>query len=194
MRDALRADRERRVTNPGAIRVARGDDAAAILAIYAPNVTDTYISFELQPPTLEDMRSRILGTLATHPWLVLERDGDVAGYAYASAHRERLAYQWAADVACYVHPRARGRGVGKALYSQLLGLLGEHGYRNAYASIALPNEASVRLHEAVGFRPVGVYRGVGFKQGAWRDVGWWHCRLGELAPNPAPPRRFSGAL
>ena len=180
--------------NAGRVRVASGEDAAEVLAIYAPNVTGTYISFELEPPTLEEMRSRILGTLATHPWLVLEGEAGIAGYAYASAHRERLAYQWSADVSCYVHPAARRRGVGAILYRELLRLLGEHGYYNAYAGIALPNDASVRLHESVGFTPIGVYSGVGYKQGAWRDVGWWHCRLGELTGNPAPPRRFSGAL
>ena len=178
----------------GRIRVATGEDASAILAIYAPNVTQSYISFELEPPTLEEMRSRILGTLATHPWLVLDGERGLAGYAYASAHRERLAYQWSADVSCYVHPEARRRGVGQALYRALLRALAGQGYCNAYAGIALPNEASVRLHESVGFTPVGVYRGVGYKQGAWRDVGWWHCRLGELPGNPAPPRRFSGVL
>lgn len=173
-----------------AIRVARPADADQVLEIYAPNVTDSFISFELVAPTLEDMRARIVKTLAAFPWLVHDEGGRVLGYAYASAHRERAAYQWSADVSCYVRPEARARGIGKALYGELLRRLEEQGLRNAYAGIALPNEASVRLHESVGFEPIGVYRGVGFKRGEWRDVGWWGRRLGALAPDPQPPRPF----
>lgn len=172
------------------IRVAEMRDAAAILAIYAPNVRDSFISFELEPPTLAEMRERIEGTLETHPWLVCDVDGGVGGYAYGSRHRDRLAYQWSADVSCYVRPDARGRGIGKALYSALLDILAAQGFRNAYAGIALPNAPSVRLHESVGFVPVGTYREVGFKQGAWRDVGWWHRRLGDLGSDPAAPIPF----
>jgi phosphinothricin acetyltransferase len=123
---------------------------------------------------------------------VWEEGGALLGYAYATRHRERLAYQWSVDVSCYVHPDARGRGVGKALYIELLRALRAQGFRNAYAGIALPNAASVRLHESVGFEPVGVYRGVGYKQGGWRDVGWWHCPIGTLDADPAAPRPFTG--
>jgi phosphinothricin acetyltransferase len=175
-----------------ALRVARAGDAAQVLEIYAPNVTDGFISFELEPPSLDEMRARIEKTLATHPWLVHDEGGRIAGYAYASRHRERSAYQWSADVSCYVRPEARGRGIGKALYVELLRVLEGQGFRNAYAGIALPNEASVRLHESVGFEPIGIYRGVGFKNGAWRDVGWWGRRLGDLVARPAPPRPFDG--
>jgi phosphinothricin acetyltransferase len=175
-----------------AIRVARPDDAKQVLDIYAPNVTQTFISFELEAPTPGEMRARIEKTLATHPWLVHEESGRVEGYAYGSRHRDRLAYQWSVDVACYVRPEARGRGIGKALYGELLALLESQGFRNAYAGIALPNEASVRLHESVGFVPIGIYREVGFKLGAWRDVGWWGRRLGALEREPAPPRPFRG--
>ena len=174
------------------IRVAAAGDASAVLAIYAPNVSDEFVSFELEVPTLDEMRDRIVSTLATHPWLVWEEDGRIAGYAYAGKHRERLAYQWSADVSCYVDRAARGRGVGKALYRELLRALRAQGFVNAFAGIALPNEASVRLHEAVGFVPIGVYRGVGFKRGEWRDVGWWHCRLGPAPASPMPPRPFAG--
>jgi phosphinothricin acetyltransferase len=174
------------------IRAACERDAAEILAIYAPNVRDAFVSFELEVPSLAEMRSRIAATLVSHPWLVCEEGGKVLGYAYGSRHRERLAYQWSADVSCYVHAPARGRGVGKSLYTELLRALREQGFRNAYAGIALPNAASVRLHESVGFEPVGVYRGVGFKQGEWRDVGWWHRRLAPLDADPAAPRPFSG--
>jgi len=174
------------------IRVARIEDAAQVLEIYAPNVTGEFISFELEAPTVDEMRARIAKTLPTHPWLVHDEGGRVAGYAYASKHRERAAYQWATDVSCYVRPEARGRGIGKALYTELLQHLEAQGFRNAYAGIALPNEASVKLHESVGFVPIGVYRNVGFKLGAWRDVGWWARAIGTPERDPQPPRAFRG--
>jgi phosphinothricin acetyltransferase len=173
------------------IRFSTADDAAEVHAIYAPFVRDTVISFELEPPSVDEMRARVAATLATHPWLVLERDGGVAGYAYASPHRERLAYQWAADVSCYVHPDFQRRGIGRALYLALFRVLRAQGLCNAYAGIALPNAASVGLHEHVGFVPVGVFRGVGFKLDRWHDVGWWGCRLQELPGAPAPPVPFA---
>ena len=177
---------------PAAIRVARADDAQQVAAIYAPNVTDAFISFELEPPTAGEMRVRIENTLRTHPWIVHDSAGVIEGYAYATRHRERAAYQWSADVSCYVRPGARGRGIGKSLYAELMRLLEAQGFRNAYAGIALPNEASVRLHESAGFTPIGIYRGVGFKQGAWRDVGWWGRALGDPGADPAPPKPFRG--
>jgi len=175
-----------------AIRVARSGDAAQLCEIYAPNVTNEFISFELEAPTVDEMRARIEKTLPTHPWLVHDESGRIAGYAYASRHRERAAYQWAADVSCYVRPEARGRGIGKALYTELLKILESQGFRNAYAGIALPNDASVKLHESVGFVPIGVYRDVGFKLGAWRDVGWWGRALRIPEAAPQPPRPFRG--
>lgn len=170
------------------IRLARPDDARGVHAIYAPIVRDTVISFELDVPGAEEMSARIAKTLATHPWLVWEEAGRVAGYAYASRHRDRLAYQWSVDVSCYVHGDFRRRGIGGRLYRALFRILRAQGFFNAYGGITLPNAASVALHESVGFAPLGVFRGVGFKLGAWHDVGWWHCRLAELVPNPPAPR------
>lgn len=169
------------------IRVAVPGDAEGVHAIYAPVVRDTAISFELEPPDVAAMAGRIAETLAEHPWLVCERAGAVAGYAYATTHRARPAYQWSVDVSVYVNPDARRGGVGRRLYTALFRLLALQGYRNAYAGIALPNAGSVGLHEAMGFRPVGVYRQVGFKLGAWHDVGWWQLQLGERVVPPPPP-------
>jgi phosphinothricin acetyltransferase len=169
------------------LRMAQEDDAPAISAIYAPIVRNTCISFELEPPSEAQMRERIGQTLQRLPWLVsVGAQGQVNGYAYASRHRERAAYQWAVDVSAYVHEDARGRGIGAALYGRLLALLAEQGYFQAFAGIALPNAPSVALHEAVGFAPLGVYRNVGFKHGRWHDVGWWQCPLRPLDVPTAP--------
>lgn len=174
------------------IRTATPDDAAAVAAIYAPVVQHTAISFETDPPDAAEMRSRIDKTLTTLPWLVAEDEqGAVCGYAYASKHRERAAYQWSVDTTVYVREDQRGRGVGRALYGQLLPLLTDLGYCQAFAGIALPNAGSVGLHEAVGFQALGVYRDVGFKHGQWRDVGWWQKTLATPA-QPEPPRPFAG--
>jgi len=176
------------------IRTATVADAAAITAIYAPIVADTGISFELEPPSPDEMRGRIAKTLETLPWLVSEDpQGRVDGYVYASRHRERAAYRWAVDVTAYVREDARGTGVGKRLYTRLCPLLADLGYHQAFAGIALPNDASVALHEAVGFVAIGVYRNVGFKAGRWRDVGWWQKPLRPLEDHPAAPRAFGGS-
>lgn len=169
------------------IRLATAADAPAVHAIYAPVVRDTVISFETEPPTAAEIARRIESTLATFPWLILERHGEFAGYAYASRHRERRAYQWSVDVSCYVDERFRGRGVGGALYRMLLAVLRRQGFFNAYAGITLPNEASVRLHESVGFRAIGVYANVGYKLGAWHPVGWWGCEIATLQREPREP-------
>src|SRR5579862_9520011 len=144
------------------IRLAEPDDSAAVAAIYEPHVRASATSFELDPPTADAMRARIAAYLEHAPWLVCERDGGVAGYAYASKHRERLAYQWDVEVSVYVHERARRLGIGRGLYASLLKLLVLQGFFNAYAGITLPNRDSVALHESMGFTPVGVYSGAGF--------------------------------
>jgi phosphinothricin acetyltransferase len=169
------------------IRPATVDDGAAVAEVYRPYVESSVISFEMVPPDAEEMRSRIATTLERWPWLVSERDGRVAGYAYATAHRVRAAYQWSVDATVYVHQRFHRQGVGRELYAALFPLLVRQGYVNAYAGITLPNEKSVGLHEAMGFVPVGVYRHVGFKQGRWHDVGWWHRPLQPLPERPEPP-------
>jgi L-amino acid N-acyltransferase YncA len=172
---------------PAVIRLATERDAEQIAAIYAPNVRDTIISFEFEPPTADEMRRRVEKTLERFPWLVCERSGRVLGYAYAGAHGSRAAYRWSVDVSAYVREGERRTGVGRALYTSLFSVLLLQGIYNAYAGVTLPNPASVGLHEAVGFTPVGVYRGVGYKFGAWHDVGWWELSLRERTPHPDPP-------
>jgi phosphinothricin acetyltransferase len=163
-------------------------DAASCAAIYAPFVTDSPVSFEERAPEADEFARRIELTSATHPYLVAEEGARLVGYAYASPYRERPAYRWAADVAVYVAADSRRSGVGRALYEALLALLAAQGIQVACAGITLPNDASVGLHEALGFRPVGIYRRIGFKHGAWRDVGWWQLELAPaLSEPPSPP-------
>jgi L-amino acid N-acyltransferase YncA len=173
------------------IRLATESDAPACLRIYAPNVTHTAISFELEVPAVEEMARRIAAKSPRYPWLVLEEGADVLGYAYAGTYRDRPAYQWSVEVSVYVAAEARGRGVGRRLYTALLALLRRQGFVTAYAGIALPNEASVRLHESLGFTPIGFYRNAGFKLGRWHDVGWWQLQLQEPPREPAPPLLLS---
>ncbi len=169
------------------IRLATNEDAPQILAIYRPIVEQTIISFELEPPTIEEMQRRIVQLEARFPWLICERQGEILGYAYATSHRVRAAYQWSVDVSVYVHPQARRRGVGQALYTSLFKALVLQGFYNAYAGIALPNPASVGLHESLGFSLIGVFSKAGYKLGAWHDIGWWHLALQRHASLPPPP-------
>lgn len=171
-------------------------DAAACTAIYAPSVTEGVASLEELPPETHQMADRIRAVSRNWPWLVAEIDGRVAGYAYASQHRERASYRWAADVTVYVSSDQQRRGAGRALYAPLLELLCAQGYHEACAGITLPNDASVGLHESLGFVPVGVYRNIAFKHGSWRSVGWWQKTLREHRDDrqPAeigPPVRLS---
>ena len=170
------------------IRVAAVADADAIAAIYAPYVLETAISFEEAPPSAAEMAARMAKVLPTHPFLVLEDGGRILGYAYAGAHNERAAYRWAANVSVYVAAEAHRRGLGRALYADLFGILRRQGFHSLYAGITLPNEKSVGLHEAMGFEPVGIYREVGFKFGRWHDVGYWRLGIhdGPPAGEPTP--------
>src|ERR1051326_1799073 len=164
-------------------RIAPGD-AQAVADIYAPFVTDSATSFEAVAPDAAEIRKRIVEITPRHPWLVFEAGGNVLGYAYASQHRSRHAYQWSTDVSVYIHDSARKQRVGRALYTALFDLLRRQGYFNAYAGITLPNPGSVRLHETMGFSTVGVYLRVGFKFGRWHDVVWLQRRLSDK-PEPA---------
>lgn len=155
-------------------------DGGPCAAIYAPHVEGSQVSFEEVPPDAAEMTARIAATQATHPWLVAADGGGVVGFAYGCQHRSRAAYRWSADVSVYVAEGARGAGVGRTLYAGLLACLRGQGFHVACAGITLPNEASVALHESFGFKPVGIYREIGWKAGAWRDVGWWQLRLATM--------------
>ena len=160
-------------------------DAAACAAIYAPYVIDTAISFETDPPAPEQMAQRIAAAARTHAWLVLEDERRVVGYAYGGPFNQRAAYRWACEVSVYLELGRRRTGAGRRLYRTLLSRLAERGFRTALAGMTLPNEASVGLHRAMGFEPVGTYRRVGYKHGAWHDVAWTQR---SLAGGDDPPR------
>jgi L-amino acid N-acyltransferase YncA len=183
------------------MRVRHADpdrDGGACLAIYAPYVAHSSASFEEAVPTAAQFATRIAETSARYPWLVLEDDGRVIGYAHATQHRARAAYRWAVDVGIYIDSAHRRRGAGRQLYEALFGLLRRQQLRIACAGVALPNDASVGLHRALGFEHVGTFRAVGWKAGAWRDVSWWQLQLapgGEDGddrppPEPLPPPRL----
>ena len=171
------------------LRLAEPGDAAQIAAIYAPFCLETAVSFETTAPDEAAMRERISTLTQRYPWLVaVSGTGDVLGYAYAGKHRERAAYRWSVDFTAYLVPEEKRRGIGTELYRALVRICQSLGYYRAFAGITLPNEASIRLHEKIGFLPIGVYRRVGFKLGKWHDVGWWSLDLLPEEDAPREPR------
>lgn len=174
-----------------AIRAARETDADAIALIYAPYVRDTMITFETEPPDAAQIRERMCRQPRL-PWFVATRGARILGYAYASMHRDRAAYRWSADVAIYLQPDEHGRGIGRALYQALIPAARALGYTSLYAGVTVPNPASVGLHEAMGFRLVGVYRSVGFKGGRWLDVAWYELAAPAYPSEPSEPRSWPG--
>lgn len=170
------------------IRFATPADAKALLDIYAPYILNTSISFEYEVPSVAEFAGRIDAIHQQQlPYLVAELDGRVLGYAYASRHRERMAYQWSVDTSVYIHPDGHRKGIARSLYTRLFELLRRQGYYNAYAGITLPNLASENLHCNMGFELVGVYANVGYKMGAWHEVAWFQLALQPHQLNPTPP-------
>ena len=155
--------------------------------IYGPAVTSSLASFEERAPTTAEMAERMRAALTRTPWLVADQDGAVIGYAYAGPHHQRPGYRWSVNISVYVAPGQVGRGIGRALYDELLALLRRQGFVNVYAGITLPNPASVALHEAIGMRRIGVYEAVGYKHGSWHDVAWYHLRLADPEGDPPEP-------
>ncbi len=181
------------------VEVATPADAEAVAAIYAPYVAETAISFETEPPSVDEFGRRISETLAGFPWLGCRRDGEAMGYAYAHAFATRAAYSWSIETSVYVRNDAHRLGIGRRLYGALLPILVEQGFRRAFAGVTLPNPGSVALHESLGFTPCGVYRNVGWKFGSWWDVGWWQLDLQPTSnsdptekPIPFPLLRHDG--
>ena len=175
---------------PWGVRIASPADAGDMLEIYAPFIRGTAVTFENEVPSVDDFGRRVAEVLDRFPWLACEDCGRVIGYAYAYPHRARHAYRWSAETSIYVAEGKRGCGVGRALYGALLEILRVQGLCNAYAGITLPNAGSAGFHESFGFRQIGTFPLVGYKQGGWRDVGWWHLGLAEVSGEPPEPRSF----
>lgn len=176
------------------LRMAVPADGERLAAIYAPAVTDRTTSFELTPPDAVEMARRVSALTARTPWLVLEERGKVLGYAYASPHRDRPAYQWSVEVSAYIDDAAHRAGHGRTLYSELFDILTAQGFVNAYAGITLPNPASVGFHAAMGFEEIGTYEGIGYKFGRWHDVIWMHRLLAPRLPGMQAPRALAEVL
>ncbi|WP_137862624.1 MULTISPECIES: GNAT family N-acetyltransferase [unclassified Sphingomonas] len=181
------------------IRAAAPEDAGAIAAIYAPHVLTGTASFEIEPPEKAEMRKRMHASEGLYPWLVAttggtsadDPDAGVIGYAYAGKFRDRPAYRYVCETSIYLTDASSGSGVGRLLYEALIATLRAQGFIHAIGTITLPNDRSIRLHEAVGFRRQGVYREVGFKHGQWIDVGFWQCELNGPRIPPVEPRKFA---
>jgi L-amino acid N-acyltransferase YncA len=176
------------------IRAATPEDGASIAAIYAPHVLTGTVSFESDPPDGRAMRTRMAASEGLYPWMVAtngDTEGGVIGYAFASKFRDRPAYKYVCETSIYLTDASSGSGVGRLLYKALIDTLRAQGFVHAIGAIALPNDRSIKLHEAVGFRRAGVYREVGFKHGQWIDVGFWQCELNEPSVPPVEPRKFS---
>jgi phosphinothricin acetyltransferase len=170
------------------VRDASERDSEACAAIYAPYVSDTAITFERDPPPPAEMAERIATAMRTHAWVVLENQGRVVGYAYGGPFNSRAAYRWSCEVSVYLERDRRGTGGGRALYIALFDRLADRGFRTAVAGMTLPNDASVGLHRAMGFEPVGTYRRIGWKQGTWHDVAWVQRTIATGQDPPAEPR------
>lgn len=173
------------------IRLATPADAKAILKIYAPYIQNTSFTFETEVPSTEEFTERIKNYLLNWPWLVCEMDGVIAGYAYATRHRERTAYQWCTESSVYIHDDHQRAGIARVLYTALFEILKKQGFRNVYAVINLPNDRSVSFHESCGFEYFATYEKVGYKLGKWKNVGWWRVILNEFGDEPGAPIKFS---
>ena len=169
------------------VRPASAQDAAACLAIYRPYVQNTAISWEIDVPTADEMAARIGGLRATHDWLVLERDDQIIGFAYGQPLKRLAPFQWSAETGIYVDVHHRRAGRGRELYTQLLRRLTERGYRQAFAGITQPNEASNGFHRSFGFQDAGLYRRVAWKHDSWHDVAWMQLDLLGAADQDGPP-------
>ena len=171
------------------IRTVKKEDAPALQAIYAPYVRETAITFEYEVPSVEEFQVRIEKTLTRFPYLVVEEKGQILGYAYASSYYDRSAYDWTVELSVYLHSDARGKGLGSLLYDQLEQALKEQGYLRFLACIALPNEASIRLHKKRGYQPVAHFPKVGYKFGQWHDIVWLQKNIsGNPQPIKAPQK------
>ena len=177
------------------IRDAAQADAERMLSIYDAYVRNTAVTFEYETPSPEEFRRRMERITARYPWLVIEEDGIVQGYAYAGPFHPRAAYDWACELTIYLDPAARGRGLGRRLYTALEDAVRAMGLLNLYACIAEPEtedeyltHASAAFHARLGFRTIGTFRQCGFKFGRWYHMIWMEKLIGSHRPDQPPVR------
>ena len=168
------------------IRPALSSDASSILDIYAPYILNTTVSFETEVPAIKDFTQRIMTNQESYPWLVYDSGGVIAGYAYASKHRDRAAYQWSVESSVYVNKGFEQQGIATKLYQTLFQILKYQGCRNLYAGITLPNEKSVNFHQKMGFNKIADYRNIGYKFNGWHTVSWYELQLNDYSDAPVP--------
>lgn len=168
------------------LRLSTLADAPSILAIYAPYVRDTAITFEYEVPSLPEFTQRMRAIEGEYPYIVCEEEGRIIGYAYAHRYKERAAYQWGAELSVYVERTLVHAGVGKALYRALIGLLQLQNVKTVYGCVTSPNPRSEALHARMGFEKIGTFRRAGYKCGAWHDVNWFEKSIGAYDQTPKP--------
>ncbi len=175
---------------PTRIRIATAFDAGQVHAIYAPAVTESATSFETEVPSVDEIVRRIDGTLTTYPFIVAERDAEIVSFVYARRWRERRSYDWDVEITAFVKDGNEGRGIGRAMYTALIDLMAAQGLANAVAAVTVPNEASSKFHESMGFHLAGTFPSCGYKLGAWHTVEFWWRQLADLPDEPRPPIPF----
>ena len=167
-------------------RRATEEDVVSILAIYAPYVTDSAITFEYDVPSEEEFRQRIRTISAEYPYFVCESDGQIIGYAYAHRHMERAAYQWNAEISIYIRQGFTGKGLGKTICQALIDLLRLQGIRNVFSCVTIPNERSAHLHHSMEFSTEGIFQNAGYKCGKWQTIAWFRKNIAPYSNEPAP--------
>lgn len=173
------------------IRLATKNDCSAIRGIYEYYVLHTSITFEYDVPSIEEIEKRLEAIQVKYPYLVAESMGNVIGYAYATDFRYRTAYQWSPECSVYINKDFLGKGFGKKLYAHLFAILQAQGFYTVFAGVALPNDKSVALHLNNGFTEIGVFRNVGYKNGAWHSVQWFQKVLNTYEVNPPLPKKIN---
>jgi phosphinothricin acetyltransferase len=168
------------------IRIIQPNDTKKVLDIYTPYVKNTAITFEYDVPSEEEYANRIKQITAFYPFLVSEIDGQVVGFTYANSFRPKAAYQWSTETTIYLNSSFQGRGLGTQLYLALFSVLKLQGFINAYAGVAIPNDASIRLHKKTGFKEIGKFNEIGYKLGAWHTTQWFELALNHHFIEPAP--------
>lgn len=176
------------------IRLITKNDADEVLSVYKYYVDSTVVSFEYEAPTKDEYAQRIITNIEKYPWLVCLHNNKIIGFAYASTHRYRTAYQWSPESTIYFAPDFHTKGIGRIIYETLFLLLKLQGYYNVFAGITLPNEKSVGLHRALGFKEVGIFKNIGYKHGNWHHTHWFQLDLAEHILNPPTPKKLNKVI